>query len=117
KLYRTARRFRAGRACDYYGHTFMTAFDVIVVGQGLAGTALTWHLRWRGRRVLTLDREDPVTPSRVAAGLLTPITGKRLAPMWQLAELWPAAVAFYRRAEAEVGERFFHENGALRFFA
>jgi glycine/D-amino acid oxidase-like deaminating enzyme len=95
----------------------MIAFDGIVVGQGLAGTALTWHLRWRGRRVLTLDREEPITPSRIAAGLLTPITGQRLVSTWRLADCWPAAVAFYRRVEAEVGVRFFHENGAVRFFA
>ncbi len=94
----------------------MTAFDFIIVGQGLAGTALAWQLRWRGCRVLVIDRGDAVTSSRVAAGLLTPITGKRLALTWRLAELWPAAVAFYRRVEAETGEAFFHERPAVRLF-
>src|ERR1700754_85545 len=70
------------------------SFDFVIVGQGLAGTALAWHLRWRRFRVLVLDRRDAVTSSRVAAGLLTPITGKRLALTWRFADLWPEAVAF-----------------------
>lgn len=94
----------------------MTAFDFIIVGQGLAGTALAWQLRWHGCRVVVLDRAAAVTSSRIAAGLLTPITGKRLALTWRFAELWPVAVAFYRRVEAETGEAFFHERPMVRLF-
>src|SRR5688572_24439561 len=91
-------------------------FDFLIVGQGLAGTALAWHLRWYGYRVLVLDRGDAVTSSRIAAGLLTPITGKRLALTWRFADLWPNAVAFYRRVEAETGEVFFRERPMVRLF-
>src|SRR6476469_5094433 len=61
-----------------------------------------------------LDREAAVTSSRVAAGLVTPITGQRLAKSWRLDELWPAAVAFYERAEAETGTHFFHHRRTVR---
>jgi glycine oxidase len=94
----------------------VTAFDFIIVGQGLAGTALAWRLRWSGCRVLVLDRGDAITSSRIAAGLLTPITGKRLALTWRFADLWPVAVAFYRRVEAETGETFFSERPMVRLF-
>jgi len=94
----------------------VTPFDYLIIGQGLAGTALAWHLRWRGFRVLVLDRGDAVTSSRIAAGLLTPITGKRLALTWRFAELWPVAVAFYRRVEIETGEAFFREQPMVRLF-
>jgi glycine oxidase len=92
-------------------------YDCILIGQGLAGTALAWRLHWRGFRVLVVDREPPVTASRVAAGLLTPITGKRLAtfPDWDL--FWPEAVRFYRRVESETGSEFFHQRPAIRSFA
>ena len=54
--------------------------DVVVVGQGFAGTALAWQLRWRGASVLVVDRGDPDTASKVAAGLLTPmIAGAAMA--------------------------------------
>jgi glycine oxidase len=94
-----------------------THFDFVVIGQGLAGTAVAWHLRWSGRRVLVIDRGEPGSASRVAAGLVTPITGLRLVKTWRLDEFFPAAEAFYRRVEAETGDSFFHTRNAVRLFA
>lgn len=99
------------------GVSAMTAFDHIVVGQGLAGTCLAWALRWQGRSVLVIDRDDPVTSSKIAAGLVTPVTGKRLVKTWRLDDLLPAAVRFYRRAEADTGATFFAARPQLRLFA
>lgn len=93
----------------------MTA-DVVVVGQGLAGSAVAWHLRWRGCRVVVVDRGDVDSASRVAAGLVTPFTGKRFARTAGFDELYPAAVAFYRRVEAEAGRHVFAERPAVRLF-
>src|SRR5947208_10418426 len=95
----------------------MHRVDVVIVGQGLAGTALAWHLLRRGRSVLVIDREPAVTSSRIAAGLVTPVTGKRLARSWRWDELYPAARAFYRAIEAETGATFLHQRPALRLFA
>jgi glycine/D-amino acid oxidase-like deaminating enzyme len=95
----------------------MTAVDVLIVGQGFAGTALAWYLRWRGATVAVVDRADADSASRVAAGLLTPVTGRRLAPTPEFPALRAAAEAFYRRVEAETGEQFFHPAGAVRLFA
>jgi glycine/D-amino acid oxidase-like deaminating enzyme len=90
--------------------------DFAIVGQGLAGTALAWHLLRRGRRVLVLDRERGPSASRVAAGLITPVTGKRLARGRRWDELFPAAVEFYRSVERETGASFFHQKPSLRLF-
>lgn len=90
----------------------MTRVDVVVVGHGLAGAAAAWHLRRLGRRVLVVDAADPDAASRVAAGLVTPVTGFRRAPSWRFGEFWPAAVAFYRRVEADTGRRLFDERPA-----
>ena len=92
-------------------------FDFILVGQGLAGTTLAWCLRWRGARVLVIDRGEAVTSSRVAAGLITPITGQRLTKTWRWDELWPAAGDFYRRVESETGRTYFHPRRSVRLFA
>lgn len=95
----------------------MNFFDDIVIGQGLAGTALAWNLRWSGRRVLVIDRGDATTASRVAAGLLTPITGKRLVKTWRYDDLFPFALNFYRRVEGELGEQSLTMHCAVRLFA
>jgi glycine/D-amino acid oxidase-like deaminating enzyme len=90
--------------------------DFVIVGQGLAGTALAWQLRWRGCRVLVLDREPAVTASRIAAGLITPVTGLRLVPSWRFTDLYPAAVDHYRRVERETGVPSFHRQPSIRIF-
>jgi len=94
-----------------------TSLDCVVVGQGLAGTTLAWQLRRRGLRVLVIDRESGHASSRIAAGLITPVTGKRLAKSWRWDELFPVAEAFYRSVEAETGVRFFHLRPSLRLLA
>jgi glycine oxidase len=91
-------------------------FDVILVGQGLAGTTLGWHLVEAGKRVLIMDACEPVTSSKVAAGLITPITGQRLVLTARCDEFLKAARAFYTRIERRTGKTFFHDRVAIRLF-
>ena len=91
--------------------------DCVIIGQGLAGTCLAWQFLWRGVQVLVIDREDQDSASRVAAGLMTPVTGQRLVPSWRLGEFWPAAFEFYRRVEAELEASFLLERGQIRLFS
>lgn len=79
-------------------------FDALIVGQGLAGSCLAWALAERG---LTFRIVDPgpapqPTSSRLAAGLVTPLTGPRLSPNWRFDDLLPVADAFYRRTCARL---------------
>lgn len=90
--------------------------EFVIVGAGLAGTALAWALVRRGRTVRLIDREPPTTASRVAAGLLTPITGKKPAVSWRWHQLRPAAERFYREVEATTGRRFFFTRPVVRTF-
>lgn len=92
-------------------------YDEIIVGQGLAGTALAWSLRKRNHRILVVDRQAAVTSSRIAAGLMTPITGQRLVKSWRWNPFWAAAEQFYTRIEFETGESFFHPTRMIRLLA
>lgn len=91
-------------------------FDAVIVGQGLAGTALAWSLRWQGARVLLVDRDQGITSSRVSAGLITPVTGQKMARSWRFPELWPYALRYYERVEAETGLRVFRGTSMVRLF-
>ena len=91
-------------------------WDVIIVGQGLAGTTLAWHLRDAGQRVLVIDADEQVTASKIAAGLITPITGLRMALSWRGDVFLSAARAFYTRVETLTGTKFFHDGTAVRLF-
>lgn len=89
-------------------------WDVIIVGQGLAGTTLAWHLQEAGKTVLLLDACQAVTSSRIAAGLITPITGQRMVLSKRYDEYLRVARQFYRRVEQRTGQLFFHDRTALR---
>ena len=79
----------------------------LIVGQGLAGSAVAWHLHWQGEFVQILDDERAVTASRVSAGLITPFTGKRMVQAPDFSADWSAATEFYSRVEQATGASFF----------
>ena len=87
-----------------------------MLGAGLAGSAVAWQAHWRGWSVAVIDRQDAQTSSRVAAGLVTPITGSRAAPSWRWDDFYPAANLFYARAERGTDSSFWCVEPALRAF-
>ena len=95
----------------------MRNFDYIIIGQGLAGTALAWQLLWRGKRLCIIDQPKSPSASRVAAGLITPITGQRLVESWRFVEFFSAAKEFYARVSRETQSQCLRECCMLRVFA
>ncbi len=92
--------------------------DFLILGQGLAGSLMAWELIARGQRVRVVDREEEATSSKVAGGLVSPISGGQLALTWRVDEWLPVAVQRYRDIEAAMGGavRFYHEVPVVRFF-
>ncbi len=88
----------------------------VIVGQGLAGTCLAWRF-WRAGIPFTIVDRERGGASRVAAGLLNPVTGKNFEPSWRIAEFLPQALAFYQEAEAELGVKLWHPMPVLRLIA
>ncbi len=90
----------------------------LIIGQGLAGTALAWRLWERGAAFVIADRDEPLTCSKIAAGLVTPITGMRLNLNWRFAELRDEAAAFYREVERRTNAPapLYHERDQVRLF-
>jgi glycine/D-amino acid oxidase-like deaminating enzyme len=74
-----------------------------IVGQGLAGTCLAWELWRRGVSFIIVDRECGMAASRVAAGLVNPVTGKNFEPSPMIGEFLPEALEFYRSIEEKLG--------------
>ena len=87
---------------------------MVILGQGLAGTALAWCAHWAGLRIAMIDRNEAVTSSKISAGLMTPITGKRLtaSPDWQ--QQWELAQTFYLRVDSQTGAHSFRKTPMVR---
>ena len=80
--------------------------DVLIVGQGLAGSLLAWELRRQGFSVVVVDN-GAENASQVAAGLINPVTGQRLVKTQRVDDLLPAARSCYRELGAGFKQEFF----------
>ena len=67
--------------------------DFLIVGQGLAGSLLAKALLRRGRTVHVVDDRWKSSSSQVAAGLMTPLTGRRFTLTKDYPELFATAKA------------------------
>jgi len=92
----------------------LSTYDFLLVGQGIAGTLLAFFLRRAGRSVFVIDGGDERAASRVAAGLINPITGRRYVKSWRIDELLPVARAVYRELEQDLGVSVFHPRPLIR---
>jgi glycine/D-amino acid oxidase-like deaminating enzyme len=78
---------------------------------------MAWQAHFRGWAVALVDRLDPETSSRVAAGLVTPVTGSRGAASWRWNEYYWPANRFYRSTERKTGRSFWGIAPTLKIFA
>lgn len=90
--------------------------DVIIIGQGLAGTVLSEVLAARGIRVMILDAPLEGRASHVAAGLVNPIALRRTVATWRASEMLAIAGAFYRELEQRYDARFWHPIPMVELF-
>lgn len=94
-----------------------TFLDYIIVGQGLAGSAIALQLLKRGKKILIIDELSQNTSSRIAAGLFNPVTGKNASKTWMADALFPYLHQFYTDAEHVTGGKFFNPMPLYRPFA
>lgn len=89
--------------------------DYIIVGQGIAGTMLSYQLLQQGCKIVVVDTFNSASASRVASGLINPVTGKRHVKTWMADELIPAVVSMYRQLEKELNQTFLKPVSILNF--
>jgi glycine/D-amino acid oxidase-like deaminating enzyme len=84
-----------------------------IVGQGLAGTCLAWSL-WRRNVPFTIRDREQGGSSRVAAGMVNPVTGKNFEPSWRICDFLPEALTFYQAVDNLLGVKVWHAFPVLR---
>ncbi|GJM34097.1 MAG: FAD-dependent oxidoreductase [Saprospiraceae bacterium] len=89
-------------------------YDYLIVGQGIAGTLLTHFLLKAGQTVMVVDQDAPAAASKVAAGIINPITGRRYLKSWRIDELLPFAEVTYQALEKQLDLHFFHPRRIIR---
>jgi len=88
--------------------------DTLIVGAGLAGSLLAWQLMQAGKKIHILHNPSFTSASRVAAGLINPVTGQRLVLQEHIEDLLPTAHALYRQLGEHFQQQFFYAKAMLR---
>ena len=73
--------------------------DFLIIGQGISGTLLSYHFYKIGKSFLVIDDGNIAASSRIASGLINPITGKRFVKSWKYDELLETALQTYHELE------------------
>ncbi len=71
--------------------------DYIIIGQGICGSFLSWNLIRAGKKVLVIDEPQQFTASKIASGIINPVTGRRIVRTWLIDELLPFAFNAYEQ--------------------
>jgi glycine/D-amino acid oxidase-like deaminating enzyme len=90
--------------------------DFLIIGQGVCGSFLSYYLRKEGRSVIVIDDAKPDSPSRVAAGIINPVTGRRLVTVWMVDEVLPYAWKAYNEMGADLSVQAISHKNIIDFF-
>jgi hypothetical protein len=89
--------------------------DFLIIGQGICGTFLSHFLLEAGKKILVIDDDKPFTASKVASGVINPVTGRRIVRTWRIEELLPFALRSYRKLENELALTLVRQCSVLDF--
>jgi glycine/D-amino acid oxidase-like deaminating enzyme len=90
--------------------------DYLIVGQGISGTWLSYYLQKNKKSFLVIDNNAPGTPSRIAAGIINPVTGRRHVTVWMAEEILPFAFDAYTELGNELGITAISKRNIIDFF-
>lgn len=90
-------------------------YDYIIIGQGLSGSFMSYFLMQEGQKVLVIDEFDLAGSSRVASGLINPVTGKRMVTTWMAEQLLPFAWQTYNELGRQLNTSIISQTRILDF--
>lgn len=91
-------------------------YDFLIIGQGIAGSCLSYQLIKRGQKVKVVDNGSPNAASKAAAGLFNPVTGRKMVKTWLADSLFSYLIPFYLELEGILETKFLHIRNIYRPF-
>lgn len=88
----------------------------VVIGQGLSGTWLSWFLERENVSFIVIDKNEPITPSKVSAGIINPVTGRRMVRVWLAEQILSFAHEAYNELGNFLGIKAISQKNLVDFF-
>jgi len=95
----------------------MRETDTIIVGQGIAGSMMAYMLYLQRVPFMVIDPANANTASRIAAGMFTPITGKRKTIQPLVLQQISFAIKTYQSIEQLIGCSFLHLENVYQVYS
>jgi glycine/D-amino acid oxidase-like deaminating enzyme len=94
----------------------MASFQLplLVVGQGVAGSLVSWQLIKLGVPFKLIDKGLAHSASSASAGIVNPVTGRRVVKSWMIDKLLPYAKNCYTEIEEFLSIKLLHEQEIMR---
>lgn len=89
-------------------------FDYLIVGQGIAGTVLAFKLMQENKSVCVIDNHHHLSSSKIAAGIVNPITGRKYVKSWMIDDLIPESRETYFALEKLLDIKVIHDANIIR---
>ncbi len=90
--------------------------DYLIIGQGISGTFLSYYLKKEKQSFLVIDDNFKNAPSKIAAGIINPVTGRRLVTVWMASEILPFAWKAYGEIGDDLGIETISQKSIIDFF-
>lgn len=88
----------------------------MIIGRGLSGSWLGYWLHKAGIPFRVIDQPGSEGASKRAAGLINPVTGRRMVTTWMIDELMPFARKAYSELGSFLDQKLFDEVSIIDFF-
>jgi glycine/D-amino acid oxidase-like deaminating enzyme len=90
--------------------------DILIIGQGICGSLLAWFLQKEGRSFLVIDDGNQSNASKIAAGIINPVTGRRYVTTWMIDDLMAFAKESYEEMGRTMETEFIFPKSVIDFF-
>jgi len=89
--------------------------DYLIIGQGISGTWLSYYLQKANKSFIVIDNAQPNSASRVAAGIINPVTGRRIVKTWMIDELLSFLIPAYEELGNELNIKAIEKKSLIDF--
>jgi len=90
--------------------------NTVIVGQGIAGSLLAFMLHQKNIPFLLIDQSSQSTASQIAAGMFTPLSGKRKTIQPLSLQQIPFAINVYKEISKLIGYNILHLTNIYQLF-
>ena len=91
-------------------------YEYIIIGQGLAGSAMAWRLYFNNKSFIIIDSQAKFSASKAALGIYNPITGRKNIKTWNAEILFKELEIFYKKIEKSLETKILYEKDIYRPF-